>query len=185
MAWIQVIKEQEAQGELAALYPRMKDVDGKVANILLVHSLNPAVLRAHYELYKACMYGPSELTRAQREMVAVAVSGTNRCRYCVTHHADSLRRVVKDDSLVEAVKRDYASAPVDAKEKALMDFAVKLTRESSACTEADILQLRQAGWSDRAILEVTVVAAYFNFVNRIANGLGVTLEARWPDADAR
>lgn len=185
MAWIKMIKEGEAEGELATLYPRMKDVDGKVANILLVHSLNPAALRTHYDLYKACMYGPSELTRAQREMVAVAASTANKCRYCVTHHADSLQRVVKDDSLVEAVKRDYASAPVAPEEKALMDFAVKLTRESSACTEADVARLRDAGWSDRAILDVTLVAAYFNFVNRIANGLGVSLEARWSSAESK
>lgn len=81
MAWIRVIKESEAEGELAELYHRMKDVNGKVANILTVHSLNPAALRTHYDLYKACMYGPSELTRAQREMVAVVVSTVNQCHY--------------------------------------------------------------------------------------------------------
>lgn len=78
--------------------------------------------------------------------------------------------------MVEAVKRDYTTAPIRANEKALLDFAVKLTREPWACTEADTVPLRQAGWSDRAILDLTLVVAYFAFVNRIADGLGVRLE---------
>ena len=81
MAWIRVIPPAEATGELAEQYSRMKDADGEVANILTVHSLNPAALQTHYDLYRAVMFGPSELTRAQRESIAVVVSVTNRCHY--------------------------------------------------------------------------------------------------------
>lgn len=81
MAWIRVIPPAEASGELAEYYKRMCEPDGTVDNILSIHSLNPGSLRAHYDLYKVCMYGPSELSRAQREMVAVAVSVTNHCHY--------------------------------------------------------------------------------------------------------
>ncbi len=81
MAWIKVIPAGQADGELAELYGRMREPDGSVDNILQIHSLNPASLRTHYDLYKACMYGPSELNRAQREMIAVVVSVTNRCHY--------------------------------------------------------------------------------------------------------
>lgn len=81
MAWIRVIEPGEAQGELAQHYARMRERDGSVDNILTVHSLNPASLRAHYDLYKVCMYGPSDLSRVQREMVAVVVSAANRCHY--------------------------------------------------------------------------------------------------------
>ena len=81
MAWIRVIPPAEATGELAEQYKRLAERDGTVDNILTVHSLNPASLRAHYDLYKVCMYGPSELGRAQREMVAVVVSAANRCHY--------------------------------------------------------------------------------------------------------
>jgi uncharacterized peroxidase-related enzyme len=81
MAWIQVISIDESQGELRAEYERMKIPSGKVANILAIHSLNPAALRVHFDLYKTLMFGPSELTRAQREMIAVVVSKTNRCHY--------------------------------------------------------------------------------------------------------
>ena len=81
MAWIRVIEPFEAQGELAQLYARLREPDGSVDNILTIHSLNPASLRGHYDLYKVCMFGPSELSRAQREMVAVVVSTVNRCHY--------------------------------------------------------------------------------------------------------
>ena len=81
MAWIKVIPPAEATGELAEHYACMKDPDSAVDQILTIHSLNPASLHTHFELYKTCMYGPSELSRAQREMVAVVVSVTNRCHY--------------------------------------------------------------------------------------------------------
>jgi alkylhydroperoxidase family enzyme len=81
MAWIREIPRSEATGELAEFYARIKDAAGNVANILTVHSLNPPALRAHYDLYRTMMFGPSELTRAQRESVAVVVSVTNKCHY--------------------------------------------------------------------------------------------------------
>ncbi|MCI0533639.1 MAG: hypothetical protein L0Z50_00275 [Verrucomicrobiales bacterium] len=72
--------------------------------------------------------------------------------------------------------KDYARAPISDAERALLDHAVKLTREPWACTEADVERLRAAGWSDRAILDLTLIVGYFAFVNRIADGLGVELE---------
>lgn len=81
MAWIRVIPPADATGELQDCYSRMKDADGNVANILAVHSLNPAALQAHYDLYRTVMFDPSELSRAQRESVAVVVSVTNQCHY--------------------------------------------------------------------------------------------------------
>jgi len=81
MAWIEVIPAAEAAGELAEQFARIRGVSGGVANILAVQSLNPAALGAHYDLYRTLMFGRSELTRAQREMLAVAVSIANRCHY--------------------------------------------------------------------------------------------------------
>ncbi len=81
MARIKVIPPNEATGALDDLYGRMRDPAGNVANILTVHSLNPPALRAHWDLYKTLMLGPSELSRAQREMIAVVVSTTNGCHY--------------------------------------------------------------------------------------------------------
>lgn len=81
MAWIKTIPPAEALGDLLEQYDRMRDPSGNVANILQVHSLNPAALRAHFDLYRTLMFGRSELSRAQREMVAVVVSKTNGCHY--------------------------------------------------------------------------------------------------------
>lgn len=81
MSWIKVIAPQDADTELADQYERIGRLSGGVANILTVQSLNPASLRTHYDLYRTLMFGPSQLSRAQREMVAVVVSTTNQCHY--------------------------------------------------------------------------------------------------------
>lgn len=81
MAWIKVIDEDDAEGELKSLYEKTVEPWGGVDNILKIHSLNPASLRAHLELYKTVMRGRSDLSRVQREMIAVVVSATNHCHY--------------------------------------------------------------------------------------------------------
>lgn len=86
--------------------------------------------------------------------------------------------MLKDKKLVEEVVSDYTSATISPKERALLNFAVKLTREPWASAEADIAAPRTAGWSDGAILDLTQIVAYFNFVNRLAHGLGVALEGK-------
>ncbi len=98
------------------------------------------------------------------------------------HHAEGLRRLVQDESLVEAIRTDYTKAPISPAERALLDYAVKLAREPWAMQQEDIERLRSAGWSDAAILDLVIVTAYYSFVNRIAQGLGVELESRWGQA---
>ena len=81
MAWIRVIDEEAAEGRLAKLYESYREPDGGVDNILKIHSLNPASMKAHFDLYAQLMRGRSELSRAQREMIAVVTSAINRCHY--------------------------------------------------------------------------------------------------------
>ena len=81
MAWIEMSGEDEAEGDLAAMYRRLVEPWGGVDNILKIHSLNPPSLMAHFELYKTVMRGRSGLSRAEREMIAVVVSAANRCHY--------------------------------------------------------------------------------------------------------
>lgn len=81
MAWIEVIDEEEADGQLREMYERMRDPRGPVDNILKIHSLDPPTLRAHFDLYKTVMHSHSALSRREREMVAVVVSAANRCHY--------------------------------------------------------------------------------------------------------
>jgi alkylhydroperoxidase family enzyme len=81
LAWIRVIDEEEAEGRLARFYERYAEPDGRVDNILKIHSINPASMKAHFDLYALLMRGPSDLTRAQREMIAVVSSAINQCHY--------------------------------------------------------------------------------------------------------
>lgn len=82
------------------------------------------------------------------------------------------------EEFIELLMRDYTHAPILARDRPLLDYAVKLAREPWSMTSADIDKLRAAGWSDSAILDVNLVASYYAFVNRVAGGLGVELEAR-------
>jgi uncharacterized peroxidase-related enzyme len=87
--------------------------------------------------------------------------------------------------LIEALVKDYTTAPITPAERALLDYAVRLTREPWTITAEDIATLRAAGWSDFAILDLNLVASYFAFVNRLADGLGVPLEPRWGQQEKR
>jgi uncharacterized peroxidase-related enzyme len=97
----------------------------------------------------------------------------------MTHHGAALRALVKDEELVQAVARDWRSAKLSTADAALCAFAENLTRAPGAIRENDTAALREAGFDDRAILDACQVVAYFNFVNRMALGLGVELEATW------
>ena len=97
MSWIDEIEISEADGRLAEIYEELVEKRGKVSNILKVHSLNPEAMSGHLDFYMTLMFGKSGLTRAEREAVAVVVSATNECEYCVNHHTESLRHYIDDE----------------------------------------------------------------------------------------
>jgi len=99
------------------------------------------------------------------------------------HHGAGLRRLTKDAALVGALLDDYRKAPLTAPDRAMLDYAAKLTREPWSMAEADVIALREAGFGDRAILDINQVTGYFAFVNRLADGLGVELEPFWNDGE--
>jgi uncharacterized peroxidase-related enzyme len=100
----------------------------------------------------------------------------------MTHHGGSLRRLLRDDELVAQLQEDYTQAQLSAADRAMVDYAARLTRTPSAIEGSDVEALRQVGFSDRAILDVAQITAYFAFVNRLAEGLGVALEDYWAGA---
>jgi uncharacterized peroxidase-related enzyme len=175
MSWITIISEQEASGDLEKVYEEIAGKRGKLSNIMRVHSLRPDAMRSHMDLYMSLLFSRSGLSRAERELIATVVSATNRCTYCVRHHAEALRAYWKDDAKVAAVVTDYHSAALSARERTMLDYAVVLTREPSSVVEEDIERLRATGFSDADILDINLITSYFNFVNRIAEGLGVEL----------
>jgi uncharacterized peroxidase-related enzyme len=182
MAWIDVIDEDEATGRLKELYEKYWDDSfGGVDNILKIHSLNVKSMQVHYELYAHLMHGRSDLSRAQREMIAVVVSAANRCYYWIEHHGEGLRRLTGDDGLVARLKVDWREAEIDEADRAMLGYVEKLTLRPWDMVEKDVIALREAGFSDGAILDMNQVAGYYAYVNRLADGLGVELEAFWSE----
>lgn len=177
MPFIHTIDPAHALGALKREYDAAIARAGRIWNIVRIMSLNPATLRASMRLYTATMHGDCGLTRAQRELLAVIVSQTNRCHYRTLAHAYDLRAEVYGDlDYVRAVLRDWRTAPLSDAEKAMCAYAVKLTQTPSALEQADVNALRAVGWSDAEIHDATQVIAYFNYINRVADGLGIQVD---------
>lgn len=174
MAWIDVIDPEDATGNLDELYDEITSKRGKLSNVLKVHSQNPEALREHLDLYDAIMFGRSPLGRAEREAIGVVVSAANECAYCVRHHAEALQAYWKDEERVQQLIDDYSAlGDLDDRLRAACNVAATLTTSPNGTSEVDVEALRSVGWSDRAVLDIVLVTAYFNFVNRITNALGV------------
>lgn len=177
MSWIEEIDVDKADGKLAKIYATLVEQRGKVANILKVHSLNPDAMGNHLDLYMTIMFGKSGLSRAEREAIAVVVSANNDCKYCVSHHTEALRRYIKDEDTINLLQSGDNLQALPPRLASIVRHAAKLTRTPGAMQESDVGELRTEGLTDKDILDITLVVAYFNFVNRIALGLGVAFSA--------
>lgn len=177
MSWIEEIAVDDADGRLAEIYSELIRQRGKISNILQVHSLNPDALSAHLDLYMSIMFGKSGLSRAEREAIGVVVSATNDCAYCVNHHVEALKRYVKDEETLTLLASGDGLETLEPRLSNIVRHAEKLTSAPEAMTESDLGELRAVGLTDTDILDLTLIAAYFNFVNRMALGLGVEFTA--------
>jgi uncharacterized peroxidase-related enzyme len=172
IAWLHVPGEDEVPPEVAELWEKPLERLGFVPNVLRVFALRPEHLLRWWAYYDELMRGDSGLTKAQREMIAVVVSATNRCHYCVVSHSAALRKLTEDTVLADQLATGHKYAPLEPKERAMLDFAVKLTEESHRSSESDLDALRAVGWTDEEIMDIAQVAAMFNFTNRLASTLG-------------
>ena len=173
MSWIEEIDVDDAEGELAEMYAELTKARGRISNILKVHSLNPAAMENHLDLYVTLMFGRSGLTRMEREAIAVVVSSANECEYCVNHHVESLRAYEDDEEILASLATADGLEALEPRLSNIARHAEKLTNVPGAMTESDLGELRAVGLSDKDILDLTMIVGYFNFVNRIAVGLGV------------
>lgn len=181
VAWIATIEPADATGELRDLYQAVKTPHGTVDNVMKAHSLRPHTLAGHLALYRSVLHHPGNvLPSSFLEIVASYTSILNHCDYSFAHHYANARRLLDDDSRADAVlaalRADRPEDVFDGKELALLRYTRKLTVQVGALSEPDIAALRQAGADDGEILEVNQVCAYFNYSNRILNGLGVTTD---------
>lgn len=142
---------------------------GFVPNVLRAHAFDIDKLNAFTALYNDLMLAPSGLTKLEREMVAVVVSATNRCHYCLVAHGAAVRQLSGDPMLGEALITNWRVADVDGRMRAMLAFAEKITLASATIEEFDRQALRDHGLSDRDIWDLANVAAFFNMSNRVAS----------------
>lgn len=172
IARLHVPDEEDVPAEVKELWALPLEKLGFVPNVLRVFALRPKHLLGWWAYYDELLRGESGLTKAQREMIAVVVSVANHCHYCIVSHTAALRKLTKDPDLVDRLATGYKYADLDPRDRAMLDFAVKLTEASDRCTDGDVQALRDAGWKDEEIMDIAQVAAMFNFTNRLASGLG-------------
>lgn len=177
MSRIKVIQPEEAEGRLQEIYGEIAQKRGQLAEVHKIQSLRPESIVKHMDLYMEIMFSKSELSRAEREMMAVVTSISNQCFYCQIHHAQALNNYWKDEVKIKKFRQNYFQAELNAKEILLCQFAENLTLKPDDFKKSEMMdKLKVAGLSDAAILDATLVVSYFNFVNRIVLALDVSLE---------
>lgn len=146
---------------------------GLIPNVLKAYAFDIAKLNAFSAMYNDLMLAESGLTKLEREMIAVCVSSINRCWYCQVAHGAAVRELSGDPVLGEAIVMNWRVAALTAKQRAMLEFAEKLTVASSKIEEADRQALRDAGFSDRDIWDIASVTGFFNMTNRVASASGM------------
>ena len=162
--------------EVASLPADMRDrilavqeKSGFVPNVFLVLAHRPDEFRAFFAYHDALMEKEGGLTKAEREMIVVATSGANQCQYCVVAHGAILRIRAKDPRVADQVAVNYRKADITPRQVALLDFAMKVSRQSGEIGEADFAAMHSAGFSDDDIWDAGAIAALFALSNRMAN----------------
>lgn len=154
--------------ETKAYFAKCQEKLGMIPNVLLAYAFDETKLQAFSMIYNDLMLGDSGLSKLEREMIAVAVSSVNHCYYCLTAHGAAVRQLSGDPALGEQMVMNYRAAELDARQTAMLDFAVKLTEQPDKIVEADRQALRDAGFSDRDIWDISATASFFNMSNRMA-----------------
>jgi uncharacterized peroxidase-related enzyme len=172
------LDEAALDDELKGYYQKCRDKLGLVPHVIQALSLRPQKLKNFIQTYNELMLGKSGLTKLEREMIAVVVSACNRCYYCLVAHGQAVRQLSGDPQLGEMMVMNYRVAHLEPRQRAMLDFAWKLTATPDQVAEADRAALRQAGFASEDIFDICDVVAFFNASNRLAHGLDMM-----PNAD--
>jgi len=154
---------------MAAYFAKCEEKLGFVPNVLKAYAFDMAKLSAFVGMYNDLMLAPSGLSKLEREMIAVAVSAHNRCYYCLVAHGAAVRELSGDPPIGELMVMNYRAARLSKRERAMIDFAVKLTAEPWLVEEEDRERLRRAGFKEHDIWDIAAVAGFFNMSNRVAS----------------
>jgi uncharacterized peroxidase-related enzyme len=142
---------------------------GFVPNVFLTLAHRPDEFRAFFAYHDALMEKEGGLTRAEREMIVVATSSLNQCQYCVVAHGAILRVRAKNPLIADQVAANYRKADITPRQKAMLDFAVKVSRRAEEVGDVDFKALRSHGFSDEDIWDIGAISAFFALSNRMAN----------------
>ena len=146
-----------------------QDKLGMIPNVLKAYAFDVEKLNTFTAMYNDLMLADSGLSKLEREMIAVVVSSINRCWYCQVAHGAAVRELSGKPELGEAMVMNYRMADLDARQRAMLEFSEKVTKESAAVVEADRQALRDVGFSDRDIWDIVSVVGFFNMTNRVAS----------------
>ncbi len=179
MSWIKTIPFEKATGKLLKIYQKVAGPNNNVDNVLKIHSLRPHSLEGHMKLYKNVLHHHNNtLPKWYLESLGTYVSHLNECNYCVQHHAEGLKRLLKEEKekfekIKKGIEEDQPVSGFNEKELNGFVYAKKLTLNHKDISQKDIEELRRSGYDDGEILEINQVVSYFNYVNRTVVGLGV------------
>lgn len=146
-----------------------QDKLGMIPNVLQAYAFDIDKLNGFTAMYNDLMLGASNLSKLEREMIAVVVSSINKCYYCLTAHGAAVRQLSGNPILGEQMVMNWRVADLDARQIAMLQFSENLTVASAKTTEADRQALRDVGFTDRDIFDIASVAAFFNMTNRVAS----------------
>jgi uncharacterized peroxidase-related enzyme len=159
----------ELPEDIRARLLAVQEKSGFVPNVFLALAHRPAEFRAFFAYHDALMEKEGGLGKAEREMIVVATSGANNCQYCVVAHGAILRIRAKNPLIADQVAINYRKADITPRERAMLDFAMKVALEAASVGEADFAALRVHGFSDEDIWDIGAIAAFFALSNRMAN----------------
>lgn len=158
----------ELDAEMAAYFAKCEEKLGFTPNVLKAYAFDLTKLKNFVAFHDELMLGASNLSKLEREMIAVVVSSANHCYYCLTAHGAIVRRLSKSPELGEQLVMNYRAAALNPKQRAMLDFAWKLTKTPDSVDELDREGLRKAGFNDRDIWDISAVIGFFNMTNRLA-----------------
>ena len=160
---------QDIRERIAAV----QEKSGFVPNVFLALARRPDEFRAFFAYHDALMEKPGSLSKAEREMIVVATSGLNQCQYCVVAHGAILRIRAKNPLIADQVAINHRKADLEPRQKAMLDFAVKVAERSHAIDDKDYAELKSHGFSDDDAWDIAAIAAMFAMSNRLANAFSI------------
>ena len=160
---------KEGEEQVESYLKIVKEKIGCVPNVLAAFAKFPKQFEGFTKLYNSLMLGESGLTKLEREMIAVTVSSENHCFYCLVAHGSAVRELANDPQLGERIAANFRSAELPRRQEELLSFAKKLTRDPSEIGEQERKKLRDVGYTDRDIWDISAIVGFFNMTNRLAS----------------